>query len=109
MKDKLRENRLRWFGHIQRRPTVVVMMRCDVTVERNVRGWDRPRLTLASIVNWDMNLIYMTNEMVFGSAAWRKMIYVADLISWDLWLGFISSLQSLFLFLWWHLSLYIHE
>ncbi|CAL5393655.1 unnamed protein product [Camellia sinensis] len=50
--DKLRENRLRWFGHIQRRPTEAVVKRCDtVTVDGSVKGNGRPRLTWTSVAN----------------------------------------------------------
>ncbi|GMP22599.1 hypothetical protein CsSME_00000546 [Camellia sinensis var. sinensis] len=47
IEDKLRENRLRWFDHIQqRRPIEVVVKKCDtVTVDGSVRGSGRPRLT----------------------------------------------------------------
>ncbi|CAL5326839.1 unnamed protein product [Camellia sinensis] len=50
IEDKLRENRLRWFGHIQRRPIEAVVKRCDaVTVDGSVRGRGRPRLTAARL------------------------------------------------------------
>ena len=75
----MRDNRLRWFDHIQWRPTEAVVKRSDaVTVDGSVRGRGRPRLTLASIVNKDMNLLNLTNEMAFDRVAWRKMIHVAD-------------------------------
>ena len=38
IEDKLRENRLRWFGHIQRRPTEAIVKRCDIVmVDGSVR------------------------------------------------------------------------
>ncbi|GMP94361.1 hypothetical protein CsSME_00043841 [Camellia sinensis var. sinensis] len=79
IEDKLRENRLRWFGHIQRRPTEAVVKRCDtVTIDGSVRGRGRPRLTLTSVINRDMNLLNLTNEMAFDRTAWRRRIHVAD-------------------------------
>ncbi|CAL5409645.1 unnamed protein product [Camellia sinensis] len=79
IEDKLRENRLRWFGHIQRRPTEAVVKRCDaVMVDGSVRGRGRPRLTLTSVINRDMNLLNLTNEMAFDRVAWRRRIHVAD-------------------------------
>ena len=45
IQDKLRENRLRWFGHVQRRPTETVVRRCDPGVAEGIcRGRGRPRL-----------------------------------------------------------------
>ena len=79
IEDKLRENRLRWFGHIQRRATETVVKRCDVVmVDGSVRGRGRFRLTLASVVNRYMDLLNLTNEMTFDRAVWRRRIYVAD-------------------------------
>ena len=46
------------------------MKRCDaVTVDVSVRGRDRPRWTLASVVNRDMNLLNLTIEIAFDRAA----------------------------------------
>ena len=79
IEDKLRENRLRWFGHIQRRPTEAVVKRRDVvTVDGSVRGQRWPKLTLVSVVNRDMDLLNLTNEMAFNKAVWRRRIHVAD-------------------------------
>ena len=39
IKEKMRENRLRWFGHIQRRPTNNPVRKSDVFhIEGNARG-----------------------------------------------------------------------
>ena len=55
------------------------MKRCAaVTVDGSVRGRGRPRLTLTSVLNRDMNLLNLTNEMAFDRAAWRRRIHVAD-------------------------------
>ena len=61
---------MRWFGHIQRRPTEAVVKRWDtVTVDGSVRRQDRPRLTLASVLNRDMNLLNLTNEKTIDRVA----------------------------------------
>mgnify|MGYP003703578239 CR=1 FL=1 len=55
------------------------MKRCDaVMVEGSFRERGRPRLTLANIVNRDMDLLNLTNEMALDRAAWRRRIHVAD-------------------------------
>ena len=55
------------------------MKRCDtVTVDGSVRGRGRPRLTLVSVVNRDMDLLNLTNEMAFDRAAWRRRIHITD-------------------------------
>ncbi|KAL7238250.1 hypothetical protein ACSBR2_004368 [Camellia fascicularis] len=70
IEDKLRENRLRWFGHIQRRPTEAAMKRCDaIMVDGSVGRRGRPRLMLASVVNREIDQLNLTNEMAFHRAA----------------------------------------
>ena len=55
------------------------MKRCNiVTVEGSVRGRGKPKLTWASVVNRDMNLLNLTNQMAFDRLEWRIRIHVAD-------------------------------
>lgn len=55
------------------------MKRCDVvTIDGSIRGRGRPRLTLASVVNRDMDLLNLINEMAFDRAAWRRRIHIAN-------------------------------
>ena len=55
IKDKIRENRLRWFGHICRRPTNAVVRRSDmITGSDKTRGRGRPKLILDAVVKKDM-------------------------------------------------------
>ena len=47
IEGKMRENMLRWFGHVQRRPTDAPVRRCDHGTEvQGRRGRGRPRKTL---------------------------------------------------------------
>ena len=42
--EKMRENRLRWFGHIQRRPINTPVRKSDaIHIEDNARGRGRPK------------------------------------------------------------------
>ena len=79
IQDKLREKRLRWFGHVQRRPTEAVVRRCDTGVaEGTCRGRGRPRLKWESSINRDMTLLDLTKQMTLDRTEWRRRIHVAD-------------------------------
>ena len=55
---------MRWFGHIQRRPTEAIVNRCEaVKVDGCVWGRLRPRLTWISVVNRYTKLLNLTDEM----------------------------------------------
>ena len=46
IEDKMRENRLRWFGHTQRKPLDAPIRKSDLlTIHGNARGRGRPKLT----------------------------------------------------------------
>jgi len=49
--EKLVENRLRWFGHVERKPVDVVVRRVDQMEESQVkRGRGRPRKTIRETI-----------------------------------------------------------
>ena len=55
MSDKMRESRLRWFGHVQRRPmTTLVKWRKTIQVEGVRRTKGRPKLTWVELIKRDM-------------------------------------------------------
>ena len=46
IEEKMRENLLQWFGHIQRRPINASFRKSDaIHIEGNARGQGRPKLT----------------------------------------------------------------
>ena len=79
IKEKMRENRLRWFGYIQRRPTNAPVRKSDVIhIKGNTRGRGRPKLTWIEIINKDLVWYGLTDIMVLDRVEWRNMIHVAD-------------------------------
>jgi len=79
IEDKMRENRLRWYGHIQRRHLDVPVRKSDrIVVSGEARGRGRPKLTWVEVVNKDMRIMNVTEHMVLNRAEWRNMIHVAD-------------------------------
>ncbi|KAM1972786.1 hypothetical protein TB1_018577 [Malus domestica] len=58
IEGKMRENRLRWFGHVQRRPTDAPIRRCDYGTEvQGRRGRGRPRKTLEETLRKDLRVL----------------------------------------------------
>ncbi|TQD68657.1 hypothetical protein C1H46_045810 [Malus baccata] len=54
----MRENRLRWFGHVQRRPIDAPVRRCDYgTKVQGRRGRGRPRKTLEETLRKDLSVL----------------------------------------------------
>ncbi|KAK9119088.1 hypothetical protein Scep_017181 [Stephania cephalantha] len=76
---KIREGRLRWFGHLQRRPTNAPTRKLDSieTVEiRQVRG--RPKLTWDALIKRDLNGLKSSTLIALNRAQWKSLINVAD-------------------------------
>jgi hypothetical protein len=77
--EKLRENRLRWFGHVYRRPTEAIVKRADrIALHSNAPGRGRPKLTLDAVVRKDLSLLGLSEETALDRTLWRKRIHVAD-------------------------------
>ncbi|KAL0810991.1 hypothetical protein ABMA28_010282 [Loxostege sticticalis] len=76
--DKLQENRLRWFGHVKRRPPEYIGNR---TLNLNIPGRrkrGRPKLRWLSVVKNDMAGCELEEEGVQDIAKWKRKIRKAD-------------------------------
>ena len=84
IKEKAREARLRYYGHVVRRDDdepVKKAMRMPVRGRRNV---GRQRIRWSDVVNRDMNRVGVRGDEAVDRIRWRKMTRAADpAIVWD--------------------------
>ena len=76
--DKVREARLRWFGHVQRRNCEYIgrrMLRLELPGRRS-RG--RPKRRFMDVVREDMKLVGVSEEDAEDRVRWRHMIHCGD-------------------------------
>ena len=79
VEDKIRESRLRWFGHIKHRPSDDPVRRVevlDLTYVKKGRG--RPKKTWLENIRNDLSLLDLNENLTFNRTQWRKRIHVAD-------------------------------
>ena len=70
IEEKMRENRLRWFGHIQR-PTNAPVRKSDaIHIEGNARGRGRPKLTWIEIIKKYLVWCGLTDIMALDRVEW---------------------------------------
>jgi len=64
--EKMMENRLRWFGHIERRPKDFVVRRVDQMEESQTsRGRGRPRKIIIETIRKDLEINELDQNMVY--------------------------------------------
>ncbi|VFQ70297.1 unnamed protein product [Cuscuta campestris] len=78
VEDKLREARLRWFGHVRRRDADAPVRRCErITVIGGSRGRGRPMKNWKEVIRQDLGLLTLTEDMALDRNHWRTRIKVA--------------------------------
>jgi len=79
IEEKLTQHRLRWFGHIQRRPPEAPV-RSGVLkrVDKVKRGRGRPKLTWDESVKRDLKDWNISEEVALDRSAWRLAISVPE-------------------------------
>ena len=64
IEEKLRETRLRWFGHVKRRSVAAPVRRCEMIVPPDgKRGRGRPKKCLKEVVREDLRVTGLTKDM----------------------------------------------
>jgi len=77
--EKLVENRLRWFGHVERRPVDAVVRIVDQMEESQVkRGRRRPMKTIRETIRKDLEVNELDPNLVYDRTLWCHLIHVAD-------------------------------
>ncbi|KAM7524737.1 hypothetical protein LguiA_014639 [Lonicera macranthoides] len=77
--EKMVESRLRWFGHVGRRPVNAVVRRVDYMEGSLIgRGRGRPRKTIGETIKKDLEANGFTIDMIHDRPLWRRLIHVAE-------------------------------
>jgi len=79
LEDKLRETRLRWFGHVKRRSVSAPVRRCEaLELLQCRRGRGRPKTSWKVVIRSDMKNLGLTEDMAQDRNRWRARIKVVD-------------------------------
>ena len=78
--EKMRETRLRWYGHVRRRPLDAPVRRVEhrEQLDQIKRGRGRPKKTWKETIKNDMNYLNLNENMCFDRARWKALIHIAD-------------------------------
>ena len=79
IEEKVVQHRLRWFGHIERRPPEAPLHTGRIKRDENVkRGRGRPNLTWEESVKRDLKDWNITKELAMDRGAWKLAIHVPE-------------------------------
>ncbi|GJX46043.1 retrovirus-related pol polyprotein LINE-1 [Tanacetum coccineum] len=73
---KMREGRLRWFGHVKRRPQTAPVRRVEALFVDGLRRRGRPKLRWEDRLKQDMKELLLSEDMTSDRNAWRDRISI---------------------------------
>ncbi|GJR89388.1 hypothetical protein Tco_0213399 [Tanacetum coccineum] len=76
--NKMREGRLRWFGHVKRRPQSAPVRRVESITVDGVRRRSRPKLRWEDILKTDLKELLLSEDMTSDRNSWRTRIRVDE-------------------------------
>ncbi|GJX33635.1 queuine tRNA-ribosyltransferase catalytic subunit 1-like protein [Tanacetum coccineum] len=75
--DKMREGRLRWFGHVKRRSETAPVRRVEAMLVEGSRRRARPKLRWEDRLKQDMTELLLSEDMTSDRNAWRDRIRIS--------------------------------
>ncbi|CAO2837605.1 unnamed protein product [Amaranthus hypochondriacus] len=75
---KMWENRLRWFGHVQRKTHDAPGRRIDCIIVEDKRSRGRPRRTWEEHIKSDLHELHLTKDLTRDRGSWWRLIHVLD-------------------------------
>nr|GEV39042.1 putative cytochrome P450 [Tanacetum cinerariifolium] len=85
--DKIREGRLRWFGHVKRRPQSALVRRVETMVVEGSKRRGRPKLRWEDRLKMDMKELRLSEDMTCDRNAWRDRIRISRPLCLSLLVG----------------------
>ncbi|KAF3683364.1 hypothetical protein FXO37_01873 [Capsicum annuum] len=80
VEEKMREVRLRWFGHVMRRGTDAPVRRCErLALDGFKRGRDRPKKYWREVIRRDMEQLHLTEDMILDRKLFTGFFVDLDL------------------------------
>ncbi|KAD6796640.1 hypothetical protein E3N88_07536 [Mikania micrantha] len=76
--DKVREGRLRWFGHERRRNLLAPVRRVESLIVEGKMSRGRPRLTWEEQIRHDLSELHLSEDKISDRTSWRRRIKVRD-------------------------------
>ena len=76
--EKVREARLRWFGHVQRRDSEYIGRRMLELELPGKRSRGRPKRRFMDVVREDIKVVGVRGEDTENRVRWRKLIRCGD-------------------------------
>nr|XP_043637945.1 uncharacterized protein LOC122608942 [Erigeron canadensis] len=76
--NKLREGRLRWFGHVRRRDRTAPLRRTESIHVEGIRRRGRPKMRWEDRLAKDLIELGLSKDMTLHRTAWRTRIRVED-------------------------------
>ncbi|KAF3652458.1 putative midasin-like isoform X7 [Capsicum annuum] len=77
VEDKMREVRLRWFGHVIRRGTNAPVRRCEkLALDGFRRGRGRPKKYWREVIRQGMEQLQLTGDIILNRKIWRMRIRI---------------------------------
>nr|GEY18963.1 retrovirus-related Pol polyprotein LINE-1 [Tanacetum cinerariifolium] len=78
--NKMREGRLRWFGHVKRRPQSTPVRRVESLTVDGTRRRGRPKLRWEDKLKTDLNEMLLSEDMTSDRNTWRTRIRVDEVV-----------------------------
>ena len=71
IEDKMRETRLRWFGHVKRSSVDAPVRRCErINISKGKRGRGGPKKNLDKVIREDLKVVRLTEGIAQDRRLW---------------------------------------
>ena len=79
IEEKMRENHLRWFGHVRRRPTDAPVRRVErISLGQVKRAQERSKKIWMEVIRQDVEAKVLSEGILLDRNEWTTLIYVLD-------------------------------